>query len=266
MKNKKTAILISVVVASLLIVAVGVYLLLAFVFPYTLAGGMYDMGFNTYAIKLYDRAYAKDNDNIDALYMALNLSIKLDYSDKVVEYFEEFGEKPNYASYVSKIDEANSKKQVEPLIKSTILNEDNYLKNRYVKALITLNKVDEAVEFCKNSIKSNPTTFDMANYYYANFAIDTLSTEQLRFLLDDGIYSNLQNYFNLLEEDFVSSYSLEDRVAERVCAGNRIITVGGNLLYFDARFDNTLLEDGERTEILNAIKSTKQAINLLIME
>lgn len=265
MKNKKTAILITSIVCGVIVLIAGVYLLLAFVFPYTLAREVYDMGFNPYALTLYDRAYNKDNDNIDALYMALNLSIKLDRNESTEKYFEEFYAKPNYANYVVEIDKSNAKKDVKPLIKSTLLSEDNYLKNHYVKALVALGKVDKAIEFCENSLVSNPMTFNMSNYYYSNFAIDSLTTQQLNFLLDDGVYDSIKTYYESLSTDFETNYAL-DRVPERICAGNRIITVGNNLLYFDARFSNTLLSNEEKTEIMATIESTKQAINLLIME
>lgn len=265
MKKSKTAILITALVSGIILLIAGVYLLLAFVFPYTLAREVYDMGFNTYALTLYDRAYSKDNDNIDALYMALNLSIKLDRNSQIEDYFEEFGAKPNYAKYISEIDKSNAKKGVEPLIKSTLLSEDNYLKNRYVKALIALDKVDKAVDFCSNSIVANPTTFSLSNYYYSNFALDSLTTDQLHFLLDDGVYDDMKSYFESLSNDFETNFGL-DRVPERVCAGNRIITVGNNLLYFNGRFSNTLLSSEDKTNIVSIIESTKQAINLLIME
>lgn len=265
MKNKKTAILITSIVCGIIVIMAGLYLLFAFVFPYTLAREVYDMGFNTYALTLYDRAYDKDNDNIDALYMALNLSIKLDRNAETEKYFEEFCAKPNYAKYVVEIDKANAKKDVEPLIKSTLLSEDNYLKNRYVKALIAIDKVDKAIDFCANSVAQNPTIFNLSNYYYSNFANDSLSLEQLNFLRDDGVYDDIKDYFNVLTEDFKANDTL-DRVPERVCAGNRIITVGNNLLYFNARFSNTLLSSEEKTEIIMTIENTKQFVNLLIME
>ena len=265
MKKSKTAILISSIVVGFLLIVVGVFLLLAFVFPYKLAHDVYDLGFNTYAYKLYVRAYDKDKNNVDALYMALNLSIKLGDNEGIETHFEEFSSKENYNLYVSNIDKANAKKDANVLIKSTLLNEDNYLKNRYVMALVSQNKFDKAIEFCKNSIIESPSTFVLGNYYYANFAKDAVNKADLQFLLDDSVYSEMQSYFSTLSADFKSSFAL-DKLPERVCAGNRIITVGSNLLYFNSRFENTLLSNEEVGEIVNIIESTKQAVNLLLME
>lgn len=265
MKKSKTAILISSIVISFLLVVVGVFLLLAFVFPYKLAHDVYDLGFNTYACKLYERAYEKDKNNVDALYMALNLNIKLSDNKGVESCFEEFLFKENYNIYVSNIDKSNAKKDANVLIKSTLLNEDNYLKNRYIMALVNQNKFDKAIEFCKNSIIENPSTFDLGNYYYANFVKDTINKADLQFLLDDSVYGEMQKYFDTLSADFKTSFAL-DNLPERVCAGNRIITVGNNLLYFNSRFENTLLSNEEVGNIVNTIESTKQAVNLLLME
>lgn len=265
MKKSKLIILISSIVGGTILLFVGVFLLLAFVFPYNLAREAYDLGFNTYALKLYDRAYNKDADNVDALYMALNLSIKLERNEKTETYFEAFCADANYTKYINNIDKENYKKNTNVLIKSTLLSEDNYLKNRYVAALIAQDKLDKAINFCQNSLKAAPTTFDMGNYYYANFAIKKLTEQDLTFLSDDGVYSDILQYFQALSTNFDQSYKLNN-FPERVCAGNRIITVGNNLLYFDAVFSTHFLSADQKTEIKNTIEQTKTSVNLLLME
>ena len=257
--------LILIIVGVFITLAVGIFLLCAFVFPYKLARDMYDLGFNTYAVKLYDRAYEKDKSNIDALYMALNISIKLEDNLKIEEYYEEFSSNENYYTFIEAIDKSNYKKDTGVLIKSTLLSEDNYLKNRYINALINLGKIEEAVHNTTNSLINDPTVTNIGNYYYANFMKDTLKKENLQFFIDDAILDLMEEYLLKLNTDFKDTFAL-DKLPERVCAGNRIITVGYNILYLNARFDNLLLGEDKVNEITSIIDNTKSAINTLLME
>ena len=265
MKKSKSLALILIICGCFLLVSVGIFLLYAFGFPYKLARDMYDLGFNPYAVKLYDRAYNQDKDNIDALYMALNISIKLDNSEDVEKYFEEFESNSNYYTYVEAIDETNYVKNATALVKSTLLSEDNYLKNRYVDALIKQNKLEEAIAYTNNSLISDPTVQNIGNYYYANFMKDTLSSDNLKFFLDNGIVNEMKDYFYDLHTNFKDTFILEN-VPERVCAGNRIITVGYNMLYLNTRFESSLITETEKDGITSIIESTKSAINTLLME
>ncbi len=265
MKKSKSLALILIICFSFLFIATGIFLLYAFVFPYKLAHDMYDLGFNTYAVKLYDRAYTKDKTNVDALYMALNISIKLDDSADVEKYFEEFSSNPNYFTYVEAIDETNYVKETTVLVKSTLLSEDNYLKNRYVDALIKQEKWDEAIKFSNNSIIANPSVDNTGNYYYANFMKDTISSDNLEFFVDNNIVDDMHKYILSLHADFKDTFKL-DKLPERVSAGNRVITVSYNLLYLNTRFENQLLTEEEVSDISAIIDTTKSAINVLIME
>lgn len=265
MKKSKSVLLILIICFSFLFICAGIFLLYAFVFPYKLARDMYDLGFNTYSIKLYDRAYNNDKSNVDALYMALNISIKLDKSEDIEKYFEEFCANPNYYTYVESIDETNYVKKTSTLIKSSLLSEDNYLKNRYIASLISQGKINDAVSYSSNSLAINPTVENIGNYYYANFMNDAISSEDLEFFVEDNIVENLKIYFFTLHADFKDTFKL-DKFAERVCAGNRIVTIGYNLMYLDARLDAEILTDVETQEIKSLILSTESAINTLLME
>lgn len=265
MKKSKSLALILIICVSFLLIICGIFLLYAFVFPYKLARDMYDLGFNTYAVKLYDRAYTKDETNVDALYMALNISIKLDNSEDVERYFEEFSSNQNYFTYVEAIDETNYVKDTTILVKSTLLSEDNYLRNRYVDALLKQDKWEEAVKFSNNSLETNPSVENIGNYYYANFMKDAISSDILAFFIEDNIVEDMHQYILDLHNNFKDTFKL-DKLAERVSAGNRVITVAYNLLYLNTRFENQLLTEQEVSDISGIIDDTKSAINILIME
>ena len=98
--------------------------------PGKLGGVAYRLNWDTYALRLYEKDY-HDNEDINSLYMALNISIKLNKDEKVVNLYETFENNEAYAKYIEFVDAQNLKQNMNPMIKSTMLDEDNYLKNQY---------------------------------------------------------------------------------------------------------------------------------------
>ena len=232
--NKKNGVL--PVIITLLIVFVvlaSIWLVMAFVFPKTWGNLMYSIGFDTYAEKLYVRDYNKNGD-INSLYTSLNIAIKLEDDEKIEELFEELHNNKEYDNFIAFIDGENAKLKEEPLIKASLLNEDNYLKNKYVKALINLNKVDEAFEFAvKDGMNLVPEYNNIGNFLFGNFITSkgVLLKDNFNTVLEGKSTKLLDEFytcFNNLVAEFKSEYNKVD-VCYIVSLGNRAQLVGKTL-------------------------------------
>ena len=76
--------------------------------PAKLAGVAYRLNWYTYALKLYEKDY-KETEELNSLYMAINISIKLNKDEKVVNLYETFENCDGYDKYVEYVDNQNKK-------------------------------------------------------------------------------------------------------------------------------------------------------------
>ena len=137
-KNYTPLIVVSIILTFVMIVA-SVWAILANLKPAEVGALAYKVNWNSYALKLYERDYEKTGD-IDSLYMALNISIKLKNDDKVISLFDTFSDNENYGSYMLFVNSENKKEDVNSIVKATLLNEDNYLKNCYIQSFLNHHK------------------------------------------------------------------------------------------------------------------------------
>ena len=227
---------------TLLIVGVLVgsaWCLMAFVFPKTFADFTYSIGLESYAQKLYVRDWEKSED-INSLYSALNISIKTENNEKTIELYEEFYADDEYADFVAFIDSENLKLDETHLIKASLLNEDNYLKNKYVSALIAENKIQKAFEFAlQDNFNITPTCVNLGNFLFGNFVTreGVLLKDNFDVVLDGrstSLLDDFYTYFNTLVAEFEKDYNNVETFYI-ISAGNRLQLVGNTI--------NAILED-----------------------
>lgn len=235
LNKSKLPLIITCIVISLVIIVGGLWLLYAFALPGRLANFAYNINMESYALKLYMRDYDKNKD-VNSLYMALNIEIKHNNSDGIVEKYETFSNLAVYYDFVKKVDEDNLKLDEQPIVKASLLNEDNYLKNRYIKALVDLKKNDKAFDYAVSVLMNlEPTSTDLGNYVFGSFCDkEVVETFVEDFNVAIGGYDNrplinvIESYFDKLDAEFENYLNFDKTYVYAM--GNRIMEVGADLL------------------------------------
>lgn len=269
--RKKLVITIVCIVLAFAILISTTWLVFAFAAPKKLAKFAYNCNMENYALKLYKRDYKKSGD-INTLYTILCIEIKHENDAEIVSNFEEFYKNPNYYDFVEKVNEENLKADTNELVKASLLNEDNYLKNKYIKSLIATNKIDKAFDFaCEDAFILNPTYNNFGNYLFDGFCNETvLKTEGVttKFNVAKEKYNNesvivaIEEYFENLNTEFVNKYlEVEKKYAWGM--GNRILQVGKNLLELYKFNDIGGTRDSANVEnVMNNVVTKFQILNM----
>ena len=204
-----------------------VWLVMAFASPYNLAQFTYKLGLNKYSHTLYMRDYRKSGD-INSLYMATNLSIKLTSYGSVVGEYELLQSHAKYDALISKVNENNRKLNIDSLTKSTLLSEDEYLKNQYVLALTKTNNWNKAKDLAIECLQDSATLSmsSQGTYLFGNLVkymgdnVSTLVGQPLDLMND---------YLAQLDALFDAHFDVNNEV-ESYALCNRIIKVGLNII------------------------------------
>ena len=208
--------------------------IMIFAFPKNLGDFFYSLGSNNLASGLYMRVYEKDND-IYYCYKSLNLVIKQDNSKKIVSIYETFTKDEDYEHFMSELKKRNEQLDIGVLEKSSILNEDDYLKNRYIRALIKTKDEQKAYAIAIESFENyKDSTFHNQGVYALNYFLDmegfnNFDVEPANY--DKTLIESMKEYFelsvNLFNENKDTSDNLEK--AYLISLGNRVIQVGQNI-------------------------------------
>lgn len=209
----------------LLVLLAVVITVLHFFFPLTMSNLCYKLGMNNATLQYLEKSYDKTK-NYNQLYSMVNLSIKVNNSEKLVVYYEEFSKNSQYNNFVANIDAQNAEQNVSALIKSKLFSEDNYLKNRYVVALIKNNKLQEAYNYAMQNFNENISFDVIPPYLFTNVLVennlDTLSDLNV-------ISSRLESYFDNCVNSFNNNFSVNSNVVKLLVLGGRINEVASNL-------------------------------------
>lgn len=267
-KNYTPIIIVSIVLTFVLIIG-SVWLIFANLKPASLGNLAYKLNLNGYALNLYERDYKK-NGNIDSLYMALNIAIKLDNDDKVIELFNKFYDNENYVSYMHFVNGENLKQNVNPVIKATLINEDNYLKNCYIQSLLNKHNDQTAFNFALNDgLNMSPEYNQLGNYLFDNFCRkDNIDRFYSKFLNNyDGasgniLLANIYSYMAEVNDIFCNLGFSSDNEVYIWSMGNRILQVGKNILAISEKSDVEVvqLESGE-VDIVSTTSSIMDNVN-----
>jgi hypothetical protein len=240
LENKKytknyAPLIISSIVVTLVAICVVVWFMLASLAPATIAHFAYGINWNSYAFILYEKDYELNKD-INSLYMALNISIKLNNDDKVIELYEKFINNSEYSNFIAYVNEGNLKLDIDPQLKSTMLDEDNYLKNRYIQSLINKNEDKKAWDFAMSeSLDATPEYNEFGNYLFANFCKDGVVDRfynNFRVVGDSGdmLVIDMYNYMVAVNELFLDNFQNQQSQTYAWAMGNRVLQVGANVL------------------------------------
>lgn len=212
-----------------------------FCFPAKVADFLQDLGMRTFASDLYYKEYEKNRD-IEYLAKSLNLKIEVGHNAGIVSLSEEFFANESYAEYISNLNKNNLNTNFNLYTKSKLINEDNYYKNAYIKALIEENKVGTAFNYSKSLFSEiSPTFKDLKVYAFSNF-IDKIEYEKFNEKIveqDEAVlYQKINMYFEDIygifsamnslygEEDAVYIYALSSRILQ---VGNDLKQISDNL-------------------------------------
>ena len=227
----RTALYTFVVLLLLVAVFVGIMFL---AFTKDLANFMYNVGFDRMASSLYYRVYEK-TDDITYCYKALNIKITINDYKHVVKYYESFADHEDYEDFMLANKVRKEQLDVSILEKSAIVNDENYLINNYVKALVKTNQKDKAVNIAvRGFIDGQTIVLDEQGVYSLGVFVDEKDWEvfNIKYLdLESVLYVEMQEYFEYLVELF-DGYKGRGGHLDRtylVALGNRIINVGQDI-------------------------------------
>ena len=235
-----------------------IWLIMAFANPVSVGKFAYKMGWNSYAHTLYMRDYKKSN-SINSLYTANNISIKLGNSSDVISEFEMLSNHANYAQLIANINESNLNLNIDNFTKSSLINEDEYLKNHYVLALVRSNRLSDALEYASDDFAGvTPSANKLGNYLFGNI-IDSLNSTQLADF-DSVIFEDIKAYFNHLE-DILNNFDVDNEV-NMFALCSKMMKVGENIIKIDtAKGDST-----DITHTQNALSKANDAMQTLLGE
>lgn len=265
-KNYTPVIIVSIVLTFVLIVG-SIWAIFANVQPAKLGDLAYKVNLNNYALTLYEREYKKTG-NIDSLYMALNIAIKIENDDKVVELFNKFYANENYMSYMHFVNSENMKADVKPVIKATLINEDNYLKNCYIQSLLNKHEDQTAFNFALNDgLNMNPEYNLLGNYLFDNFCKkDNIDRFYRNFLNNydntNILLANIYAYMSAVNDAFYELGFSSDNEVYTLSMGNRILQVGKNILLLSEKSGVEVIQLGsEEIDLVESTSSIMDQIN-----
>lgn len=234
-------------------------------FPIIVADISFNLGNTQIATIYYYNDYQKSN-NIRNLYKAFSLSNQNKNDKLIVKYFEKLCLDERYEDFVLLLNSVNNNSELIPLAKSKTINEDNYFKNVYVKALINLNRTDYAFEksieyFKENDILNISQLDDLIVYSFGKF----LNVEQTANFLEGFLYedekftsSNKTLLYEIysLQLRLVSVYEsnktnlkMEDK-ARFIHLCEQIIEIINNLKTIKDNLETTVISQSQMTDML----------------
>ena len=117
---------------------------------------VYSLGMNRLASSLYAREYEKSGD-LYYCYKSLCVKIKISDNYGIVKTYEKFVGDEKSDEFIANIDTKNKTLNIGILEKSTILNEGDYLRHKYIQALMQIDRVDDAFELATADFQLYPT-------------------------------------------------------------------------------------------------------------
>jgi len=150
----------------------------------------------------YSTVQYKRDKNINSLYIVINKSIELKKYNNIEKYCDILFEKQDYYDFIAYVEAKNindvangNSSSIDKInLMISLSNEDMYLKNKYVDALIHKNKVEQAFEFAKSDLQTLDTTLMLQSrlhWCYGNLFL----LNDLQFL-DENQRTLIENYVN----------------------------------------------------------------------
>lgn len=244
---------------SLILISTIFMLIMIFAFPRTLGDFCYSLGANNWATNLYVKEYKKSG-NLFYCYKSLNIQIKENNSEKIVSLYEDFSRNEKYEEFMLNLKKRNEDLDVSILEKSNILNEEDYLINRYIKALININEERKAFDCALISFKDYKSfTFKNQGVYALHqfVNLEGFNDFDLSYAdFDKTLFESMQEYFNSTLQIFNENKEVDKTIEKSylVSLGFRIMQVGQNIISITN--DTTIKTDINQklTNVNNVIK------------
>ena len=126
-------------------------LICSFFFPYIMFKITDNLGMKDTSLYYIKATYNIDKD-INTLHQVIYRAISCESDSDIINYSEIMFSDEHYYDFMDYIDEYNKDASFTYLV--SLSNEDNYLKNQYVKALIRQNEIIEAKDFAINDFNT----------------------------------------------------------------------------------------------------------------
>lgn len=183
-------------IAILLALLVGGYFLLVTVYPESLASFYQNINKGA-SLKYYERAYWK-NKNINTLYALVDKSIQFERDDMLIKYFPELLSNENYLDFIIEANAHNYNEENDISVNLFLLNEDNRLKTRYVKALVK-SDAQEAFDFAISDLDSAMENIGLDNInFVCSGLVNNIKEVKEFFEVEDT--ETLSNFYTLLKQ------------------------------------------------------------------
>ena len=192
---------------------------------------VYSLGMNRLAGSLYTREYEKSGD-LYYCYKALCVKIKIADNYGIVKTYEKFIADDKSDEFISNIDMKNKQANISTLELSSMLNEGNYLRYKYIAALKNINQEEKAFEYsCADFCNYTTYTFDNAGYYSISLFTDIDGLNTIPTGYTDTIIDCMQDYFDRLYVQFDEHKNTDDKVekAELIALSYRFMNVGNDI-------------------------------------
>ena len=223
---------------TLLTIAVVTFSLLCLCSPKSIAQFSASLGLNRAETYFYTVDYSRHGD-IDSLYKVVVNNYNLKNYEKVERYYERLESHDRYEELICFINSQNINVSASKLAKSALLNEDNYLKNRYVISLINNGKVDKAFTYAVEHFKNykDYTLDNSGTYLFYNLVSLNKNDVYQKFAnnygFDNPLYDELTEYVEQcivqFENGFDPEFNAELDSAKLLALNNRINQAFGDV-------------------------------------
>ncbi len=244
--TKKLIVNTVAITLSFLIVATIAFLVVFYsFFPIRAADFSYELGMYGTASQLYYRDYQKSG-NIKSLHNSLVLASSSNDYAKVEVLFEELSSNEIYGTFISQLNKQNYNLQINSVIKSTIINEDNYLKQIYVDALIKQQKFEKACKFTISNFSSSVTLTHQKAYMLSPFfslKVADLNVFFAKFIGEKNLFQYLVDYYYIIYDVFYTAVTPQVNMTQLpylLSLGNRISLVANHIIYLENKITHSV--------------------------
>ena len=191
-----------ITLCTLLALTTIVFSLLCLCAPRAMAQFSSSLGMDKVETYFYTADYVK-NDDINSLYRVVVNNYNMGNYDKVEKYYEALEDHDKYDDFIDYMDCENC-------------NEDNYLKNRYITALIKNNKLDKAFTYAVEHFKGykSYTVDNQGTYLFYNLvALDNdgiFEKFKSNYTFENSLYRELITYVNQCISQFDNVFDQEE--------------------------------------------------------
>ncbi len=194
--DKENSILKTVLITLITLISITIVccLIFWFFFPVTTANICYNLGLYESSASLNIRDY-NNTKNINSIAKATDTYIYLQDYEKYIDAFELFYQDENYFAYINDLNTKNyNNKEFNIVTKSSLINENNYYCNYYIKSLIKNDEISKAKSFVLENIVE-----------YSKTQIDYLTPDN--YLLSNMV--DIKEYSWFIEQNFNNKSILE---------------------------------------------------------